>query len=31
MSECMNSINFKHYFKENMESLGLPVRSFLSL
>ena len=29
MSECMNSVNFKHYFKENMESLGLPVPSSL--
>lgn len=29
MSECMNSISFKHYFKENMDGLGLPVPSSL--
>ncbi len=29
MSECMNSVNFKHYFKENMDGLGLPVPSSL--
>ncbi len=29
MSECINSVSFKIYFKENMDGLGLPVPSTL--